>query len=471
MVRGGSDVGARETSEIDDGEIESIGEEFATEYYRRAPRSERDRFYDDKSKFVFLQFGTGPDYTAQGADQIARLEAQITIYSDEECAALNVMSIDTILVKRNWLAVLAVCELNRGPGDDEEQPSSRKFVQSTVVRYAPLSSSKKYVVVGTVIMFDDKIVDNVFVQETEPQLLLSVDAVNKHPATDKNNNDDSDDPSSNTASIETAELRSERIEKTATVNQLTAPGKKKAAKKASVESHIDSGKKQDDTPVIVPVKLKMKQKPPAEKQNDTPVTVPGKLKMIQKPPADIQPAAISKDPLPKESTRNPTDENTTNMDGAVLTTESKTKQKSSKKKKSTVTEEVPASAIGKSKVSNEHVSAKGTSKSSTGKKKGSVKENAPVVVAELYVGKLSKLIDIVQLNATFGKFGKLLSTNIFEAPGKKGQPNRQNYGIIQYEDPEIVDFVATFSTVVLGNGDEVIVEKSKRNQQPNTKTH
>lgn len=433
-------------------EIYSIGNEFATDYYEAftatpgCPLSER--FYDDRSKYVFLQFGRGPDFMARGADQIGSFNVRMGYH---ECT-LTVMSVDTIEVKPNWLAVLAVGELMR-PG--EEQPS-RKFVQSTVVRYAPSPLAKRFVVVGTVFMFDDKIVDNnVFAPESE---FLS--ALVEHPT----NNDNTD----NSGNIDTPD-RLEDIEKCVKEKQQTAPTKKKAAKKGSIEVQKDNGKKKDDIVKIRDKSITVKETSNKSSENNmdndnkqvsTTVIIPGQLNINKKLPS-IKQLAQLKNPRPKESMKILIDENKTDSDGAVTTVEvSKTKRKSSKKKKSTVAEERPTCSILNDPKEHDRP-IKDASKDSTRKKKGPVNDNSPIVpVVVLYVGKLSKLIETNQLTETFCKFGKLISTNIFEVPGKKGQLERRRYGIIQYENSDTVAVVARLGTVVLGNGDTVIVEKS-----------
>jgi hypothetical protein len=256
------------------------------------------------------------------------------------------------------------------------------------------------------------------------------------------------------------------------------------------------GQKQDDT-VTVGNTLKTVRKPTTEKpcsaikdalkqssenctaddhskQTDGATTVPVELKISQKHSAEKQPPPL-KDPPPEKPIRNqPVDEIKTNTDGAVMTNiDSKTKQKSIKKKKSTVAEEKPTCSVAKLNVSKELDTVRIASKKSNRKKKDSVKDNSPAVSvgAELYVGRLSKLIETDQLNETFGKFGKLISVNIFEASGKnKSETERRNYGIIQYENSNTVDVVTSFGTVMLGNGDKVIVEKSKKKSKPQAKT-
>lgn len=460
-------------------EVDAIGKEFATGYYdafTATPSARSRRFYDHRSKYVLLRYGRGPDLVVRGADQIERFNARMRYH---ECT-LTVKSVDAIRVGPDWLAVLAVGELTR-PAHARRPP--RTFVQSTVVRCAspppppPSSSVERFVVVGTVFMFDDKFaVDDVFVSPPEPEPACpSVDAAVTHRADIMSSTHCADvlDP------LEMIEKQPiAPAKKNATKNRDSIGGGQQLGNVVTVRDALNTVQKSKTEPQPSAVKDTSKQSSENRtdrdysKQDEGANTNLVELKMSQKHPAQKKSARL-KDSSSGQSTSNQgVDEIKTNMDGAVITTDSKTKQKSIKKKKSTVAEEKPACSIGKSNSSEEQDTVRNTTKESNKKNKGSVKDNSPAfsVAAELYVGRLSKLIETDQLIETFSKFGKLISANIFEGSGKnKSELERRNYGIIQYENFETVDLVASFATVVLGNGDEVIVEKSKKKSKPQAK--
>lgn len=81
----------------------------------------------------------------------------------------------------------------------------------------------------------------------------------------------------------------------------------------------------------------------------------------------------------------------------------------------------------------------------------------------LYVGALPRKVKLDDLYACFGRFGKVISVDIFSPAKKQYAQERQNCAIVRYENPETVDEVASYGTASLDNGNVVILKKSKKN--------
>lgn len=167
-------------------DVDAIGKKFAAGYYKAfvaKPGADGD-FYDDKSVFVFMQHGRRPDFEAKGADAIGRFAGRMNY---GECT-VNLASVETIKVRirnRDRFAVLTVGTLAR-PG----RPLPRKFVQSTVIRYAPSSSrGRTFSVVGTVFKYDDDTV-----VDDGPFELDDVEPTNTTVAVSENRRPDDEDP-------------------------------------------------------------------------------------------------------------------------------------------------------------------------------------------------------------------------------------------------------------------------------------
>lgn len=161
-------------------ETDSIGREFAREYYdafaAKTGAPGLDRFHDDRSTHVFIRHWRLADYAVRGADAIGRFVARMHRRpggggrggrddDDDGWCTVDIGSVDTVQVRPRRFAVLAVGKLTR-PGDlhhhqhhQKHHPQQRVFVQCTVVKYA-WSAENKFSVVGTVFKFDDDIIDD-----------------------------------------------------------------------------------------------------------------------------------------------------------------------------------------------------------------------------------------------------------------------------------------------------------------------
>lgn len=134
----------------DERHADTVGKDFADNYFGEMTIWEGflERYCDDESRYVHVRRRRRRmlDLNVHGVAEIVKFATRVEINKFK----IEILSVDTMKYREpNWYTALTVCNMTRA---GTENP--RKFFQSTVFKYAPLTT-RKFTIVCAVLKFED----------------------------------------------------------------------------------------------------------------------------------------------------------------------------------------------------------------------------------------------------------------------------------------------------------------------------